>query len=155
MKLNQCYIARKDGKDYLVQCVKKSGKMVLMPSDSNEPLTDAEIVETANPETYKTERKAFNEKTRNDLVYVVGPADLFNAEFYQFQQGQGWYYEAGFSNWGSIVYSLDGSKVYLEELPERFKPEHLAREDVQVFTQEEFTAYLAEHKAEWQNEEEL
>lgn len=88
-----------------------------------------------------------------NTIYVIGDRTVFDAEFALFQQGQGWYFDNQFSNWGAIRYSLDGTKVLLEEVQEKFKPEHLALESTTVYTEEEIKAYLIANRAEWEEED--
>ena len=90
-----------------------------------------------------------------NTIYVLAEGDavnVFNQEFALFQQGEGWYFDNEFTNWGDIIPSLDGTKRILEEEQSKFKSEHLAREDVTVFTEEEFHQYLQDNRAEWEPE---
>ena len=93
-----------------------------------------------------------------NTIYIIGTGEavnVFNQEFALYQQGQGHYFEAGFDNFGAVRYSLDGTQVLLEEEESKFLPEHLARQDVQIFTQEEVKNYLLLNKTDWEEEEEL
>lgn len=88
-----------------------------------------------------------------NTIYVIGDKSVFDAEFAQFEQGTGWYFEVGFNNWGAIRYSLDGTKVLLEEVQEKFKAEHLALESTTIYTEEEIKAYLIANKNDWEEED--
>lgn len=88
-----------------------------------------------------------------NTIYVIGDRSVFDTEFASFQQGQGWYFQNGFSNWGAIRYSLDGTKVLLEEELTKFKPEHLALENTTIYTEEEIKAYLIANQADWEEED--
>ena len=88
-----------------------------------------------------------------NTIYVIGPSELFNAEFAKFQNGEGHYAEVDFKNSGGIRYSNDGTKVLLEELPEKFNQEHLEREDVSLFTHAQIKEYLKANKSDWGDEE--
>jgi len=87
--------------------------------------------------------------TKN-TIYVVGPKSLFDEEFAKFEQGQGIYYENGFSNWGAVRHNLAGTVTLLEEEEHKFDPAHLAREDVTVYTEEEIQQYLYDNKVDWE-----
>jgi len=93
-----------------------------------------------------------------NTIYVIGTGEaktIFDQEFALYQQEQGHYFDIGFDNWGAVRYSLDGTQVLLEEEESKFLPEHLARQDVQIFTQEEVKNYLLLNKTDWEEEEEL
>lgn len=87
-----------------------------------------------------------------NTIYVIGPKSLFDEEFAQFEQGQGWYFENNFSNWGAVRHNLAGTLTLLEEEEHKFKPEHLVREDVTVYTEAEIQQYLQTNKTDWEEE---
>lgn len=88
--------------------------------------------------------------SENIYVLAEGTATMvFNEQFALFQQGKGWYYENEFRNAGTIRISKDKSKVILEELKEKFKPEHLVLEGVTIMNREQMLEYDTAHVAEW------
>lgn len=92
-----------------------------------------------------------------NTIYVIAKGEaktIFDQEFALYQQGQGHYFTAGFDNFGAVIYSLDGTQVLLEEEESKFLPEHLEREDVTIYIEEEVVAYL-QGNLEWKSEEEL
>ena len=97
-----------------------------------------------------------------ESIYIIGASSLFNPLFYEYQQGTGHYFDVGFKNFGSIRYSLDGTLVLLEEMEDKWLPEHLAHESIIIFrTDSESSAatkckaYLATHKVEWESPDEF
>ena len=78
-----------------------------------------------------------------ESIYIIGASSLFNPLFYEYQQGSGHYFDEGFKNFGSIRYSLDGTLVLLEEMEDKWLPEHLAHESVTTYTRAEIKAFLA------------
>lgn len=86
----------------------------------------------------------------SNTIYVIGPKSLFDTEFALYQQGRGWYYEHNFKNFGSVRNNLDETLTLLEEEESKFNPEHLAREDVFVYTHAQIREYLIQHLNEWE-----
>lgn len=88
-----------------------------------------------------------------NTIYIIGEGNAktyFDEQFALFQQGQGWYYDNGFSNWGAIRFSLDNTKVLLEEEQSKFLPADLAREDVTIYTETEIQQYLQDNVNDWE-----
>lgn len=80
--------------------------------------------------------------TSNSL-YVITPIEYF-------QEKYNYYLSKGFTNRGSVRYSLDGTKVLLEEGQEIFDNEDLLLDGVQSFNREEVIAYLLANSSEWE-----
>ena len=92
-----------------------------------------------------------------DTVYVIGASSLFNPLFYEYQQGTGHYFDVGFKNFGAIRPSLDGTLVLLEEMEDKWLPEHLEHESVIIFRTDgdgsakwKCKVYLEMNKAKWE-----
>ena len=79
----------------------------------------------------------------NNSLYVVAPVELFQAKYDE-------YVAQGFQNRGAIRYSLDNTKVLIEESPEMFSAEDLALPGVQQFTHSEVIQFLEDNKVEWE-----
>jgi len=73
--------------------------------------------------------------------YIIGPVNLLE----NLTDG----------NMGAVRYSLDDTKMLLENLPEKF--DHLAAHVpmITTFTHEEVLAYLAENESDWHIEDTL
>jgi hypothetical protein len=85
-----------------------------------------------------------------ETVYVLGSRELFESRLHECLQGEGHYFEEGFENWGDILYSLDGTLVFLEEKESKFLPEDLNHPSVTVFDLAGAKAYKREHILEWE-----
>lgn len=82
-------------------------------------------------------------------VYVIGPKILFDHHFADFVKGEGFYFEVGFKNLGSVVHSIDNELTMLEEEIDKFDPADLALPEVQVFTHSEWKAYRNANLDNW------
>ena len=81
-----------------------------------------------------------------DSLYVITPIEHFESKYVE--------YEAkGFVNRGSVRYSLDGTKVLIEESSSMFSDEDLALEGVLSFSESEIKIYLREHLDEWEEKQ--
>jgi len=58
-------------------------------------------------------------------------------------------------NMGAVRYSVDGTKMLLENFEEKFEDVVANNPTVQTFTNEEVLAYLAENKSDWHIEDTL
>jgi len=81
------------------------------------------------------------------VIYVRGPATVFDEQFAEYEQGIGHYFDVEFKNLGGILRKLDNTEVILEEEESKFLQEHL---DIStIYTHEEVQQYLEDNKADW------
>lgn len=90
-----------------------------------------------------------------NTIYVIGPKTIFDQRFADYQNGIGFYFEVGFSNWGAVIHSLDSQWTVLEEMEDKFDPVDLLIESVTVCNRQEIKFILKNDLPKWVLEDKI